>query len=302
MSIRKTAMILFRILQLAFLAMVLAELLVPGYPIAWAWAFLPLLLSVVIGLAVSRSGPGREAADRPPVEVEPPVRGRWSAMNSPATKVPSHGTHAYGQTYAIDIVAEPIESGKSRPAFAKPWPVVRRNRAFPAYDEPLFAVADATVVHASDWMRDHLSRNSLPALAYLMLIEGAVREISGARWIVGNHVVLDLGDGVYAMYAMYAHVRRGSLRIKPGDRVRAGQQIARCGNSGNSTEPHVHFQLMDSPDLDAARGIPFTWSEIGVPANKETFTTTSQRGAGNGATSHGEPAGEVPPPSGAHSA
>ena len=299
MSIRKTAMILFRILQPAFLAMVLAELLVPGYPIAWAWAFLPLLLSVVIGLTVSRSGPGREAADRPPVEVDPPVRGRWSAMNSPATKVPSHGTHAYGQTYAIDIVAEPVESGKSRPAFAKLWPVVRRNRAFPAYDEPLFAVADATVVHAGDWMRDHLSRNSLPALAYLMLIEGAVREISGARWIVGNHVVLDLGDGVYAMYA---HVRRGSLKIKPGDRVRAGQHIARCGNSGNSTEPHVHFQLMDSPDLDAARGIPFTWSEIGVPANKEAFTAAPQRGAGNCATSHDEPADEVPPPSGAHTA
>ena len=93
-------------------------------------------------------------------------------MNSPATKVPSHGTHAYGQTYAIDIVAEPAASGNSRPAFAKLWPVVRRSRAFPAYDEPLFAVADATVVHACDWMRDHLSRNSLPAIAYLMLSRG----------------------------------------------------------------------------------------------------------------------------------
>jgi murein DD-endopeptidase MepM/ murein hydrolase activator NlpD len=132
-----------------------------------------------------------------------------------------------------------------------------------------------------------------------MLIEGAVREISGARWIVGNHVVLDLGDGVYAMYA---HVRRGSLKIKPGDRVRAGQQIARCGNSGNSTEPHVHFQLMDGPDLDAARGIPFTWSGIGVPANKDTFMAAPQRGAGNGATSPDRPAHDVPPPSGAHSA
>ena len=291
MSIRKTAMILFRILQLAFLAMVLAELLVPGYPVGWTWAFLPLLLSVVIMLAVSRSGPRREAADRPPVEVDPPVRGCWSAMNSPATKVPSHGTHAYGQTYAIDIVAEPAASGNSRPAFAKLWPVVRRSRAFPAYDEPLFAVADATVVHAGDRMRDHLSRNSLPAVAYLMLIEGAVRETGGARWIVGNHVVLDLGDGVYAMYA---HLRRGSLTVKPGDRVTAGRQIARCGNSGNSTEPHVHFQLMDGPDLDAARGIPFSWRGVGVPANNETFTITHHSGAGNDATSHDRPADEVP--------
>ncbi|MCX4559638.1 M23 family metallopeptidase [Streptomyces phaeochromogenes] len=299
MSVRKTVMILYRILLPTGFALVLWDVFLPGYPFGWGWALLPLLVTFPLWIFVSRTGPRREALDHPPVEVEPPVRGRWSAMNSPATKVPSHGTHAYGQTYAIDIVAEPAASGNSRPAFAKLWPVVRRSRAFPAYDEPLFAVADATVVHASDWMRDHLSRNSLPAIAYLLFVEGTVRGLGGAPWITGNRIVLDLGDGVYAMYA---HVRRGSLKIKPGDRVRAGQQIARCGNSGNSTEPHVHFQLMDGPDLDAARGIPFTWSGIGVPANKDTFTAAPQRGAGNGATSPDRPSHEVPPPRGAHSA
>ncbi|MFE9766646.1 M23 family metallopeptidase [Streptomyces sp. NPDC005808] len=269
MSVRKSAMVLYRSLQLTFLAMALGELVMPGYPLAWEWAFLPLLLSVPLGMVVNRIGPPREVADRPPIEVGPPVRGRWSALNSPATRVPSHRTHAYGQTYAIDIVAEPESGPRTRPAFAKLWPIARRNRAFPAYDEPLFAVADATVVHASDWRRDHLSRNSVPALAYLMLIESWVRENGGAGWIVGNHVVLDLGDGVYAMYA---HLRRGSLTVHPGDRVRAGQPIARCGNSGNSTEPHVHFQLMDGPDLDTAHGMPFTWRGTGVPGNGETFT------------------------------
>ncbi|MFI1213580.1 M23 family metallopeptidase [Streptomyces sp. NPDC020802] len=286
MTVRKTAMILYRSLQLTFFGMVLADAFVPGYPIDWAWAFVPLLVSFALGLAVSRTGPRREWADRTPVEVEPPVRGRWAALNSPATKVPSHGTHAYGQTYAIDIVAEPAEpaepgaaraaDGRRRPAFAKLWPVVRHGRAFPAYDEPVFAVADATVVHASDRMRDHLSRNSLPALAYLMLVEAAVRETGGASWITGNHVVLDLGDGVYAMYA---HLRRGSVTVRPGDRVRAGRQIARCGNSGNSTEPHVHFQLMDGPDLDSARGVPFTWRGIGVPSDGEAFTASDQPSA-----------------------
>ncbi|MFD6171816.1 hypothetical protein ACFWH0_22935 [Streptomyces coeruleorubidus] len=53
--------------------------------------------------------------------------------------------------------------------------------------------------------------------------------------------------------------------------MRAGQVLARCGNSGNSSEPHLHFQLMDGPDPDAARGIPFTWHGIGVPANGEIF-------------------------------
>ena len=70
---------------------------------------------------------------------------------------------------------------------------------------------------------------------------------------------------------MYAHLRRGSLAVRAGDRVSAGQELARCGNSGNSTEPHVHFQLMDGPDLDTASGVPFTWRGIGVPRNRETF-------------------------------
>lgn len=59
--------------------------------------------------------------------------------------------------------------------------------------------------------------------------------------------------------------------MKAGDTVREGQVLARCGNSGNSTEPHVHFQLMDHPDLDVARGIPFTWRGVGVPGNGEAF-------------------------------
>ena len=110
-----------------------------------------------------------------------------------------------------------------------------------------------------------------------MLVEASVRDMTGAHRIVGNHVVLDLGDGTYAAYA---HVRNGSLQVKAGDTVREGQTLARCGNSGNSTEPHVHFQLMDHPDLDVARGIPFTWRGVGVPANGEAFTAEGAVGTG----------------------
>ncbi|TXS36763.1 M23 family metallopeptidase [Streptomyces sp. OR43] len=162
-----------------------------------------------------------------------------------------------------------VQGGPSRPKFRYLWPVVRRNQHFPAFGSPLLAVADGTVVYASHGRRDHLSRDSGPALMYLMLIEASVRDVLGPGAIVGNHLVLDLGDGTYAMYA---HLRRGSLRVRVGEEVRAGQMLAECGNSGNSTEPHVHFQLMDDPDLDVAVGIPFTWRGIGLPANGEVFT------------------------------
>ncbi|MFJ5104594.1 peptidoglycan DD-metalloendopeptidase family protein [Streptomyces sp. NPDC088554] len=271
MRLRKLANTLYRVGMLVYVALILGDL--TGLWRFSPWVLIPFATALVALFFVARRT-GRKAAEKrrtppPPLEVAVPVTGSWTALNSPADKVPSHGTHGYGQTYAIDIVADPEPgSGGTRPAFAKVWPIVRRNRDFPAFDQPILAVADATVVHAGGGQRDHLSRNSLPALGYLMLLESGVREIGGARFIVGNHLVLDLGDGTYAMYA---HLRRGSLSVRAGDRVHAGQVLARCGNSGNSTEPHLHFQLMDHPDLDVAQGVPFTWQGIGVPANGEAF-------------------------------
>lgn len=267
MSVRKLVMIFYRLFTVLFVALVVAGAFV-GLPFAWWLIWVPEIVAVTLVIALGRRTARAHVAARPPaVEVAAPVTGRWSALNSPASRVPSHRTHAYGQTYAIDIVAEP-EPG-SRPGFAWAWPVARRSTAFPAFGRPLLAVAEGTVVHASDGRRDHLSRNSLPGLVYLMLIEAAVRDMAGAAWITGNHLIIDIGDGTYAMYA---HVRRGSLTVRAGDRVRAGQVVGGCGNSGNSTEPHVHFQLMDHPDMDVARGLPFRWHAIGVPVDGEVFT------------------------------
>jgi hypothetical protein len=205
----------------------------------------------------------RKRGVRAPVEVAPPLSGEWVAVNSPADKVPSHGTRMNGQAYAIDVF---MDSG--RPLVDGWWPLMRRpDDGFPAFGRPILAVADATVVHVSDGQRDHRSRNSWPGLVYLFL-EGVVRSIGGTRFIFGNHVVLDLGHGVYAAYA---HFKQGSIEVEAGDRVAVGQRIGLCGNSGNSSEPHLHFQLMDQPDIPLAAGVPFTWTGIGVPAAGEAF-------------------------------
>jgi hypothetical protein len=209
---------------------------------------------------------------RPPVEVALPVTGRWLALNTPADKVPSHGLHAYGQTYAIDLVHDP--EGRPRPAFG--WrPLTRPPEDFPGFGQPVFAPADGVVVRARDRSRDHDSRNSWPALLFLVA-EAAIREASGPGGILGNHLVLDLGDGVYAVLA---HLRHGSLRVGRGDRVRAGEQVAECGNTGNSTEPHVHFHLMDHPSVLFAAGLPMRFDRFevagatrsGVPGSEQPF-------------------------------
>jgi hypothetical protein len=204
--------------------------------------------------------------------VTAPVRGRWMALNSPASTVPSHGLRAYGQAYAIDLVHEPVAA--ARPEFAS-GPAFRTNQEYPAFGQPVFAMTSGTVVRASGWRRDHRARSNSWSLLYLFA-EGMVREIGGPGFILGNHVIIRSDDGVFAAIA---HLQRGSVSVQVGDRVEAGVQIGRCGNSGNSSEPHVHAQLMDRRSLLIAQGLPMAFAGItladggeavdALPANEE---------------------------------
>ncbi len=67
----------------------------------------------------------------------------------------------------------------------------------------------------------------------------------------------DLGDG---HYALYAHLKTGTVKVKPGDRLTTGQVIGSLGNSGNTDAPHLHFHVMSTPDPLRADGLPFVFS------------------------------------------
>ncbi|MFF0221851.1 M23 family metallopeptidase [Streptomyces sp. NPDC004629] len=230
-----------------------------------------LLAGELMRWTLSRSQ--RPPQQQTPVAVEVPVTGRWQALNGPGTKVPSH-THSHAQTYAIDLTYHP--PGEVSPAFRRLWPLGRRPRHYPAFGRSILAPGDGVVVATADRQRDHLSRTSLPGYAYLYL-EGFIRSLGWRRHLWGNYVILELDQGVYAGFA---HLRRGSLRVAVGDRVSKGQELAECGNSGNSSEPHLHFQLMNGPDSEVARGLPFEWRYLdddrtehtGVPKDATYFT------------------------------
>lgn len=176
-------------------------------------------------------------------------------MNSPASKVPSHGVRMYGQAYAIDLVHEPTDSG--RPSFGGRR-AMRAAEEYPAFGMPVFAMIDGVVVRAQDRQRDHRARSNGISIAYMM-VEGAVRELGGPGFVVGNHITIRGEDGVHATVA---HLRQGSATVSVGDVVRAGQRIASCGNSGNSSEPHVHAQLADQASLWTAQGIPMAFADV----------------------------------------
>lgn len=226
-------------------------------PLTWALTAVPLMLFFV---RAPRSS-------KPPVDLAPPVRGRWVAVNGPGTAVPSHGVRAYGQTYAVDLL-QPTPGAAAKIGWS---PRTRRPESYPCFGAPVLSMAAGTVVAVTDTQRDHRARDTWPALLWMLTAEAFVRELAGAPRILGNHVIVDHGDGTWAAYA---HLRRGSALVRPGDPVTAGQQLASVGNTGNTSEPHLHVQLMDRPHPTAAAGIAMRWPTLTTGEEKDPRWST----------------------------
>lgn len=69
----------------------------------------------------------------------------------------------------------------------------------------------------------------------------------------GNHVILDHGNGEFSFLA---HLKQGSVAVKVGDRVKPGDKLGLCGNSGNTSEPHLHYHLQTTAKFGAGEGLP----------------------------------------------
>ncbi|MBQ0985576.1 M23 family metallopeptidase [Streptomyces sp. F63] len=182
-----------------------------------------------------------------------PFTGLWRARNSPARQVPSHGTDLLGGRYAIDFIAV---DGRHRTAGSRSWRTFLATEPpelFHAFGLPILAPVGGTVVAVHDAEPDHEARRSQLALVPYALGQGS-RLRQGVHAIAGNHVIIALApDGPFVALA---HFKAGSVRVSAGQRVVEGEHIADCGNSGNSTQPHVHLQAMDSADISVARGVP----------------------------------------------
>lgn len=181
-----------------------------------------------------------------------PFTGRWMARNSPARRIPSHGTHLMGTTYAIDFIRVD-GSGRSGPwdwrsAFASEPP-----ERFVGFGTPILAPLAGTVTITHDGEPDHVARRSLTAGSWYLLGQ-AGRARAGPHAIAGNHVVIAASD--HGPYVLLAHLRRGSLTVAVGDQVSVGDTVGECGNSGNSIQPHVHVQATVSTDWAVTRGLP----------------------------------------------
>lgn len=193
------------------------------------------------------------------LDLEFPFTGRWLVQNSPADRVPSHGTTMFATSFSIDFV--PVDDA-GRSAVFTLGSLVRSEppENFTGFGRSVLAPTDGTVMTVHDSEFDHPAYRGLPSLGYALTQRR--RAEAGWRALAGNHVMIKSSGGIVAL----CHLQRGSARVRPGQDVHVGQEIGRCGNSGNSTEPHLHVQALDGPDIEraAARRISFRGS---LPSN-----------------------------------
>ena len=179
------------------------------------------------------------------VVIESPLRGsNWLAGNGPGNVsghrrgiIPIDGSARVPQRFAIDWV-EVNKEGKTYSGDAT------KNESYFCYGQKVHAVAHGVVTEVKDGIPQNVPGEDSRAVPITLETVG------------GNHVILDIGNGVFAFYA---HLQPGSLKVKLGDHVKAGQVLALLGNSGNSTEPHLHFHLIDRGSPLGGEGLPFAY-------------------------------------------
>jgi murein DD-endopeptidase MepM/ murein hydrolase activator NlpD len=198
----------------------------------------------------------------PSVDLAYPFEGRWLTQNSPANRVPSHGTTLFASSFAIDFI--PVnEAGRTAPitvrSLLRPEPAER----FPGFRRPVLAPVQGVVVDVHSTAPDHHAFRVLPSVGYAL----TQRRRAAAGWVglAGNHVMIETRDGPVVAVC---HLQRASVQVQLGQSVRVGETLGRCGNSGNSTEPHVHLQAIDRADVPNAVAVPISFGGR-LPRNGE---------------------------------
>ncbi len=196
----------------------------------------------IIGLLVVGRVPALPTPKENQTPLSLPFRGRWFvAWGGDTRKLNQHHDNP-GQRFAFDFVVVD-ERGKTHRGDGK------RNDDYYAFGREILAPADGVVTDVIRGVRDNVpgSMNPYSALGNAVLIQHSPHEVS-----------------------VLAHFKQGSIRVRAGQKVRRGQVLGLCGNSGNSSEPHLHYHLQNTPIIQDATGIKCYFRDVVVTRGGRT--------------------------------
>ena len=175
------------------------------------------------------------------VEYRLPFEGAWVVVNGGIDEATSHSWDVWTQRYAYDFV---ITDDDGRSCAGNPADV----QAYFCYGRPILTPADGVVVEVRD-----VDPDTPPAP------EGQI-DCMGDD-IRGNYVLIRHSDNEFSCLA---HLAPGSVEVSIGEHVTCGQSIGRCGSSGNSSEPHLHFHVQAGQSFYESPGVPVRFASVCV--------------------------------------
>lgn len=172
--------------------------------------------------------------ERNATELSLPFKGRWLVAWGGDTRELNQHHPVRNQRFAFDFLGAD-EQGKTRTGTGM------RNEDYYCFGREILAPADGVVTEAIGGVRDNVpgSMNPFSALGNCVIIQHREHEVS-----------------------VLAHLRQGSVRVKAGDKVTRGQVVGLCGNSGNSSEPHLHYHLQNTPIIQDGTGIKCFFQKV----------------------------------------
>ena len=165
-----------------------------------------------------------------------PFSGEWFVFWGGDTEAQNYHVVNKAQKNAFDIIIKE-ENGNSYKTDGK------ANEDYYAFGQPLIAPCDAEVVLVTDGVKDNVPGEMNPAQ------------------VTGNTVVLKTAANEYLLLA---HFKLNSIKVKTGESVKKGQLLGLCGNSGNSSEPHLHFHIQDKENMIGSSGVKCYFDKIKV--------------------------------------
>ena len=178
---------------------------------------------------------------RSPRQYSLPFRGAWTVVNGGVTKETSHSWDIPTQRYAYDFLILDEEGKSFQGNETAPT-------SFHCYGQDILAPADGVVAEVLSGQPDSRITKDRKASCQ-------------ARDLRGNYILLDHGQGEFSLLA---HLQPDSILVTVGQQVRRGEALARCGNSGNSSEPHLHFQLQQGASFTTSPGLPIPFASLDV--------------------------------------
>jgi hypothetical protein len=197
-------------------------------PFEVQWAFDDAGMIVLFAIhPAQEEAPSDELDHETRTDLRLPFDGRWYVYWGGRTVYENYHAADPRQRFAYDLLI--ARNGMSHSGDGT------RNDQYYCFGQDVLAPAGGVVAVATDGIADNTPGEMNPEM------------------LLGNHVIIDHENGEFSFFA---HLQQGSVQVEPGERVDQGDTIGRCGNSGNSSEPHLHYHMQTTATIGEGAGLP----------------------------------------------